>query len=62
VARVHCASGDTVRAGEPVVTVEAMKMEHHVAAPTDARIDRVVIGGGELVGTGTPLVVLAPLT
>jgi len=33
-----------------------------VAAPTDARIDRVVIGGGELVGTGTPLVVLAPLT
>jgi urea carboxylase len=58
VARVHRAAKDPVRAGEPVVTVEAMKMEHSVLAPDDAIVERVVCGEGDLVSTGAPLAVL----
>ena len=60
VARVHRRPDDDVKAGEPVVTIEAMKMEHHVPAPRDARVDRVVCREGEVVGTGAPLAVLVP--
>jgi urea carboxylase len=60
VAKVHCGPGDAVAADATVVTVEAMKMEHHVTAPDDAVVERVVIGDGELVQAGTPLVVLVP--
>jgi len=60
VARVHRRARDDVKAGEPVVTIEAMKMEHHVPAPRDAQIDRVMCREGEIVGTGAPLAVLVP--
>jgi urea carboxylase len=60
VARVHLRARDEVRAGEPVVTIEAMKMEHHVPAPRDALVDRVVCREGEVIGNGAPLAVLVP--
>ena len=40
IVRVLVAQGQAVRAGEPLVVLEAMKMEHTLKAPTD-----VVIGG-----------------
>ncbi|QEW04838.1 ATP-grasp domain-containing protein [Microbacterium lushaniae] len=45
VVALHVADGDTVRAGDKVLTIEAMKMEHALAAPRDgvARL-RVPIG------------------
>lgn len=44
VAAVHVAPGDTVAAGQRVVTIEAMKMEHPVTAPHEGvvRIDVAV--------------------
>ena len=38
VLRVHAAVGAAVAAGDPVVTLEAMKMEHVVVAPIAGRI------------------------
>ena len=35
---VHVAVGDAVEAGDPIVTLEAMKMEHVVAAPGPGRV------------------------
>ena len=35
---VHVAVGDTVKAGQPVITLDAMKMEHVHAAPIAGRV------------------------
>jgi propionyl-CoA carboxylase alpha chain len=37
---VRCAVGDDVVAGQTLVVLEAMKMEHHMAAPVDGRVTR----------------------
>ena len=37
---VHAAPGDLVEAGDPIITLEAMKMEHVVAAPIPAGSQR----------------------
>ena len=61
VASVHVESGSRVTAGDPLVTIEAMKMEHHVPAPFAARVERVVTAAGALVGAAAPLAVLVPV-
>ncbi|GAB3601778.1 acetyl/propionyl/methylcrotonyl-CoA carboxylase subunit alpha [Microbacterium aureliae] len=48
VVAVHVADGDRVRAGDRVVTIEAMKMEHPVTAPADGVV-RVRVVPGEQV-------------
>lgn len=60
VARVHRKARDEVRIGEPVITIEAMKMEHQVAAAANGVVDRIVCSEGDLVHTGAPLAVLVP--
>lgn len=49
------APGDAVRRGQPVVRLEAMKMEHELQAPADARITELFAHEGELVREGDPL-------
>ena len=49
VVEVLVAIGQSVRAGQPLVIVEAMKMEHEVCAETDAQVLGVSARAGELV-------------
>jgi acetyl-CoA/propionyl-CoA carboxylase, biotin carboxylase, biotin carboxyl carrier protein len=49
---VRAQEGRPVRAGEPVVVIEAMKMEHAVAAPIDGTVERVLVREGEQVERG----------
>jgi acetyl-CoA carboxylase carboxyltransferase component len=58
VVRVAVGAGDTVRAGQTLVVLESMKMEHLVAAPHAAVVDSVLIGQGDTVRLDQPLVVL----
>lgn len=58
VTKVLVSPGDEVRKGQPLVAVEAMKMEHAVRAPRDGRVTRVNATVGEMVAGGTPLVVM----
>ncbi len=58
VTAVHVAVGDTVTAGQPLVVVEAMKMEHVVAAPADGVVTAVPVVAGAQVVLEQPLVVL----
>ena len=52
---IHVAAGDTVAAGDPVVTLEAMKMEHVVAAPVAGRVADVDVVAGSQVTRGQRL-------
>ena len=58
VTRVLVAVGDTVRKGQPLVAIEAMKMEHLVRAPRDGRVEAVTARVGEMVEGGVAVVEL----
>jgi 3-methylcrotonyl-CoA carboxylase alpha subunit len=61
VVAVHVTAGQQVTRGAPLVTVEAMKMEHTLTAPYDGTVTRVAFGLAERVAAGSVLVELAPL-
>jgi 3-methylcrotonyl-CoA carboxylase alpha subunit len=61
VVAVHVSIGQPVLRGAPLVTVEAMKMEHTLTAPYDGTVTRVAFGMAERVAAGAILVELAPL-
>jgi len=52
-------TGDSVRRGEPLMIIEAMKMEHTVAAPADGTVEAVRFAVGDLVEEGAELIALA---
>jgi oxaloacetate decarboxylase (Na+ extruding) subunit alpha len=54
--KVLVSPGDTVAEGEPLLVVEAMKMETAVAAPKTGTITGVHISEGDVVAVGDPLV------
>jgi len=61
VVAVHVKAGQQVTRGAPLVTVEAMKMEHTLTAPYDGTVARVAFGLAERVAAGAVLVELSPL-
>jgi biotin carboxyl carrier protein len=58
VVRVAAAEGDHVTAGQPLVVLEAMKMEHTVAAPLDGIVAALHVGPGDQVVSGQALAVV----
>jgi acetyl/propionyl-CoA carboxylase alpha subunit/acetyl-CoA carboxylase carboxyltransferase component len=54
-----CAEGTESAAGTTLVVLEAMKMQHVLAAPDALRTVRSLVGPGQVVGTGDPLLVFA---
>jgi acetyl-CoA carboxylase biotin carboxylase subunit len=58
---VHAAPGQTVKKGETLVILEAMKMEHDVSAPHDGVVREVACEVGQQVDAGTVLVTLEEL-
>ncbi|WP_115421872.1 acetyl/propionyl/methylcrotonyl-CoA carboxylase subunit alpha [Ensifer sp. M14] len=57
---IHVRVGDTVAKGQPLVVMEAMKMELTLAASRDGIIETVLITSGEQVSAGAILVALKP--
>ncbi|MFZ5478126.1 MAG: biotin/lipoyl-containing protein [Myxococcota bacterium] len=49
-------AGDAVRKGQPVIVVEAMKMENELKAPVDGTVAEVLVAEGQAVEAGTKLV------
>jgi acetyl-CoA/propionyl-CoA carboxylase biotin carboxyl carrier protein len=58
VVAVRAAIGDRVAAGEPLLVVEAMKMEHALLAPFDGSVVGVAVGVGDQVVVGQVLAVV----
>ena len=52
VVRVLAAEGDQVTAGQPLVVLEAMKMEHTVTAPAGGTVTALPVAAGDQVTTG----------
>ncbi len=58
VIEVAVAAGQAVRAGQTLLVLEAMKMEHELRAQHDAPVLRVDVRAGDLVGEGDLLMLL----
>jgi 3-methylcrotonyl-CoA carboxylase alpha subunit len=56
VVSVHVAQGQAVRRGEPLVVLEAMKMEHTISAPTAGTVLAIECAVGDQVSEGVELV------
>ncbi len=59
VAAVEVAQGDTVSAGQTLVILEAMKMEHRIVADADAVVAEVLVAPGQAVDAHQVLVTFA---
>jgi biotin carboxyl carrier protein len=55
---VHVRAGSKVEAGQPLVVLEAMKMETPLVSPYDATVRAVHVSEGDRVVGGAPLVEL----
>ena len=55
VLRIGAAVGDAVTAGQPLIWMEAMKMEHTVAAPGDGVLVELNVEPGQQVDVGAVL-------
>jgi pyruvate carboxylase subunit A/propionyl-CoA carboxylase alpha chain len=55
VIRIGAAVGDRVTAGQPLIWLEAMKMEHTITAPSDGVLAELNVDAGQQVDVGTVL-------
>lgn len=58
IVRVSAAPGQSVKKGDTLVVLEAMKMENEIMAPHDATVAAIMVNKGDSVESGTPLVSL----
>ncbi|MEG2280424.1 MAG: biotin/lipoyl-containing protein, partial [Comamonas sp.] len=49
-------AGDTVTKGQPLAVMEAMKMEHTIAAPADGVVQELLYAPGDQVTEGAELI------
>jgi 3-methylcrotonyl-CoA carboxylase alpha subunit len=60
VVKVFVVAGDAVTAGQPLVVVEAMKMETTLSAEIDGTVKAVNANAGDTVDAGAVLVEITP--
>lgn len=55
---VNCKEGDSVKSGQVLMILEAMKMENEIQAPCDGVVKKISVQKGESVLEGATLVIL----
>ena len=60
IASLAVAEGERVRAGQALLSIEAMKMEHRIDAPTGGRVAAIAVSVGAQVSPATLLVRIEP--
>jgi acetyl/propionyl-CoA carboxylase alpha subunit len=60
VVKLLVAIGDAVAAGQPLLTIEAMKMEHQVQAPHAGTVVEIFVHAGQQLDGGQPLLKVDP--
>lgn len=53
---IEVKEGETAAAGQLILVMEAMKMEHEIRAPVSARVRRLNVATGDVIAEGHPLV------
>ena len=56
VVAVITSKGMEVKKGDPLIIMEAMKMEHTISAPGDGLVEEVLYSVGDQVADGSPLI------
>jgi 3-methylcrotonyl-CoA carboxylase alpha subunit len=56
VLKVHTKAGASLKKGDPVIVVEAMKMEYSFSSPKDGVVDEVLVKVGEVLPEGTQFI------
>jgi len=56
VVKVFAQAGDTIQAGDPLLLLEAMKMETNITAPVAGVVAAIKVGAGQHVQTGNVLI------
>ncbi len=59
VLRVDVSVGDSVKKGDPLIVLEAMKMEHTIAAPIDGVVEQVAVTQGQQMKPRELMIVIA---
>lgn len=60
IVQVDVAEGDTVRAGQQLIVMEAMKMEHVIAATVSGIVQSITVEAGDTIFEAHPLVFIEP--
>jgi biotin carboxyl carrier protein len=60
IVKLEVAVGEAVSAGQPVVIVEAMKMENPIPSPIDGVVSEITVREGDTVDAGAPLFTITP--
>ncbi len=58
VVKTAVAAGESVKAGQLLIVLEAMKMENHISSPRDGTVSELAVQPGQNVETGAALVVI----
>ena len=59
VLKISVAQGQTVKEGDVLLVLEAMKMENDITATKSGTVAQIVVSQGAAVKTGDPLVIIA---
>jgi len=57
--KINVAQGQQVKEGDVLVVLEAMKMENEIVATKSGTVAQIAVTKGQVVETGTPLVIIA---
>jgi 3-methylcrotonyl-CoA carboxylase alpha subunit len=55
VVSVYANPNQRVKRGDPLMVLEAMKMEHTIKAPADGTVEKVMFAAGDMVDEGAEL-------
>jgi biotin carboxyl carrier protein len=58
IVKVHVGAGDSVRAGDPICVLEAMKMENEVTSPNDGDVVDLRVEPGDTVAVGQVIAIV----
>ena len=58
VLEIRGSQGDVVSAGDTLIILEAMKMEHHIKAPYDGMVAEILVEESQQLENGVPLLVI----
>ena len=58
IVRVVVMLGEEVKAGQPIIVMEAMKMQNEMKSPKDGRVRELLASEGSAVNAGDPLAVI----